>query len=82
MTTATAISPADFSDAIHLLSNEGINAALDAFPALRDHHALVSELAALIEDHAALEQLTARAAVRIDDAEVNLRCAVVEEEEA
>ena len=79
MTTPTTISPADFSDAIATLHSNGVDAVLEEWPALRSHRLLLQTLAEAEQDHTDLEDLLARTAGRVEEAEKALRRAVLEE---
>ena len=79
MTTAIKITPADFSNALATLHSNGLAAVLEEWPALREHRLLLQMLAEAEQDHTDLEDLLARTAGRVEEAEKALRRAVLEE---
>lgn len=74
----TSITAEDFADVVFELHRGGVITALEGFPQLCGHRELLEELAAAIEDHAALEQLTRRAEAQVDRIEAQLRQAVLQ----
>ena len=77
----TTITPAQLSDAIHMLHTNGVAAVLEAWPQLRGHRLQLKQLEELQEDHEALDQVLARIAARIEEAEKALRLAVLQQQE-
>ena len=73
----TPITPEDFADVVFELHRGGVITALEGSPQLCGHRELLKELAAAIEDHAALEQLTRRAESQVDRIEAQLRQAIL-----
>ena len=77
----TAISPAELSDAIHMLHTEGVPAVLEAWPQLHGHRLQLQQLEELQDDHEALDQVLARMAGRIEEAETALARSVLQQQE-
>jgi len=77
----TAISPAELSDAIHMLHTEGVPAVLEAWPQLRGYRLQLQQLEELQDDHEALDQVLARMAGRIEEAEAALARSVLQQQE-
>ena len=77
----TTISPADFSDAIATLHACGVDAVFEEWPALRVSRLLLRLLAEAERDHDDLEDLLARTAGRVEEAEKALRRAVLQQQE-
>lgn len=78
----TTITPADLSDAIALLHDDGVAAVLEQWPQLRGHKIQLKLLAEAEQDVTDLDSLLARAAARVEEAEKALRLAVLQGEVA
>ena len=77
----TAISPGQLADAIHMLHTHGVDAVLEAWPQLRGHRLQLQQLEELQDDHEALDQVLARMAGRIEEAETALARSVLQQQE-